>query len=177
MDGTILSTIRRNCQWMPGGRSRWRREVRVPAATSSAASDCGRPAEGNRAKSTGQSGAAIWMAASLAITCPMRRRILLWRLWPTCLDRGGALKLSSRLRKATWGWTSTRPAPGLGGIITWPCACWLGLSCWACCRPGEKDAPDHLPPGLSGGAVDATPAAVRTRGTAAVPDRGATTKP
>ena len=41
-----------------------------------------------------------------------------WRLWPTWEGRGGALKPSSRLKKAMWGWTSTRPAPGRAGIIT-----------------------------------------------------------
>ena len=35
------------------------------------------------------------------------------------------MKRSSRRRRATWDWTSTRPGPGLGGITTWPYACWL----------------------------------------------------
>ena len=43
--------------------------------------------------------------------------------------RGGALKRSSRRKKAMWGWTSTRPAPGRAGIITWPCACWAERFC------------------------------------------------
>ena len=59
-----------------------------------------------------------------ATTCPTPRRTLPWRPWPTWEGRGGALKPSSRLKKATWGWMSTRPAPGQDGIITWPCACW-----------------------------------------------------
>ena len=48
-----------------------------------------------------------------------------WRPWRTWAVPGGALKRSSRLRRATWDWTSTRPGPGLGGITTWPYACWL----------------------------------------------------
>ena len=41
-----------------------------------------------------------------------------WRLWPTWVGPGGALKRSSRLRRVTWGWTNTRPAAGQGGITT-----------------------------------------------------------
>ena len=44
-----------NCWRRPGGRLRWRREARVPAATSSAPSGCGRPVSGSLAKSTGPS--------------------------------------------------------------------------------------------------------------------------
>ena len=47
-----------------------------------------------------------------------------WIRWPTWADPGGAWKLSSRLSRATWGWTSTRPAPGRAGITTWPSVCW-----------------------------------------------------
>ena len=48
------------------------------------------------------------------------------RRWLTCPARGGALRLSSRRRRATWGWTSTRPALGPAGITTSRCACWAG---------------------------------------------------
>ena len=113
-----------NCRRRPGGRLRWRREARVPAATSSALSGCGRPVSGSLAKSTGPSTAGTGTAASPATTCPTLRRTPHWRLWPTWEGRGGALKPSSRRKKAMWGWMSTRPAPGRAGIITWPCACW-----------------------------------------------------
>ena len=70
-------------------------------------------------------------------TCPTLRRTLPWRPWPTWEGRGGALKPSSRRRRAMWGWMSTRPAPrikygagsGRAGIITWPCACWAERFC------------------------------------------------
>ena len=32
-------------------------------------------------------------------------------------------------QKSDVGWTSTRPAPGPGGITMWPCACWAERSC------------------------------------------------
>ena len=35
-------------------------------------------------------------------------------------------KRSSRRRRAMWRWTSTRPALGLAGIVTSPCARWAG---------------------------------------------------
>ena len=41
--------------------------------------------------------------------------------------QGGVSKRSSRLRRATWGWTSTRPAPGRAGITTWLCVCWAAF--------------------------------------------------
>ena len=60
---------------------------------------------------------------------------------------GGALKRSSRRRRATWDWTSTRPAPGLGGITMWPCACWAGAFLLSLQQDwGGKDAPDHPSP-------------------------------
>ena len=37
--------------------------------------------------------------------------------------QGGVSKRSSRPRRATWAWTSTRPAPGRAGITTWLCVC------------------------------------------------------
>ena len=40
-----------------------------------------------------------------------------WRLWPTWVGPGGALKRSSRLRRVTWG-CEYRPAAGQGGITT-----------------------------------------------------------
>ena len=60
-----------------------------------------------------------------ATICPMLPRTLPWRRWPTWAVPGGALKRSLRRRRATWGWTSTRPGAGRAGITTWPCACWL----------------------------------------------------
>ena len=86
-----------------------------------------RPAGGSPAKSTGQSTAGIWTAASRATTCPTLRRTPHWRPWPTWEGHGGALRPSSRPRRAMWGWTSTRPAPGRAGITTWPSACWAAL--------------------------------------------------
>ena len=49
-----------------------------------------------------------------------------WRPWRTWAVPGGALKRSSRLRRATWGWTNTRPGAGRAGITISPCACWAG---------------------------------------------------
>ena len=57
--------------------------------------------------------------------CPTLPRTRPRRPWPAWAVPGGALKRSSRRRRATWDWTSTRPAPGLGGTTTWPYACWL----------------------------------------------------
>ena len=90
---------------------------------------CVQPAGVSPAKSTGPFTAGIWTAANSATICPMHRRIPRWRRWPTWAVPGGALKRSSRRRRATWGWTSTRPAPGLAGITMWPCACWAELFC------------------------------------------------
>ena len=64
-----------------------------------------------------------------ATTWPTRRRTQLWRPWLIWAVPGGALRPNSRLRRATWGWTSTRPAPGRVGITMWPCACWPERSC------------------------------------------------
>ena len=91
-----------------------------------------------------QPGEVLWavfrrtvMAASPATTSPTLPRTRPWKPWPTWAAPDGASRPSSRPRKATWGWTSTKSAPrikyGAGsgpvGIITSPCACWLGLSC------------------------------------------------
>ena len=95
-----------------------------PAATSSAPSGCGQPASGSPAKSTGASTAGTWTAVSPATICPTLPRTLPWRRWPTWVAPGGALKRSSRRRRATWDWTSTRPGPGLAGTTTWRYACW-----------------------------------------------------
>ena len=46
---------------------------------------------------------------SPATICPTLPRTLPWRRWPTWAVPGGALKRSSRRRRATWDWTSTRP--------------------------------------------------------------------
>ena len=113
-----------NCRRRPGGRSGWPREARGPAAMSSAPSGCGRPVGVSPATSTGPSTAGTWTATNPATICPTLRRILLWRPWPTWAVPGGALKRSSRRRRATWAWTNMRPAPGPAGIITSPCACW-----------------------------------------------------
>ena len=90
------------------------------------------------------------------------RRTLPWRPWRTWAVPGGVLKRSSRLRRATWGWTNTRPGAGRAGITISPCACWAGHSCWTCSRNGGKDAPDHPIPSVPGGAGDAAPGTVRT---------------
>ena len=62
-------------------------------------------------------------AASPVTACPTLRRTLPGRPWPTWEGRGGALKPSSRRKKAMWGWMSTRPEAGRAGITTWPGAC------------------------------------------------------
>ena len=77
----------------------------------------------------GPSTAGTWTAANPATTCPTLRRIPRWRPWHTWEASGGALRPSSRRRRATWGWTSTRPGHGRDGITTWPCACWAELFC------------------------------------------------
>ena len=74
---------------MPGRRSRWPREARVPAATGSAPSGCDRPAGASPAKSTGPSTAGTWTVANPATTCPMLRRIPRWRPWPTWVAPAG----------------------------------------------------------------------------------------
>ena len=81
-----------------------------------------------------------------------------WRPWPTWEGRGGALKPNSRPKRATSGWTSTRPGVGLAGITTWPCACWAGRFCWVCSRTGGKDA-SRRRHGVSRGSV--SPARLR----------------
>ena len=45
-------------------------------------------------------------------------KTLPWRPWPTWAVPGGALRPNSRLKRAMWGWTSTRPAAGPAGITT-----------------------------------------------------------
>ena len=108
---------------------RWPREARVPAATCSALRGCVRPAGGSPAKSTGPSTAGTRTAANLATICPTLRRMPRWRPWHTWEPPGGASRPSSRRRRATWGWMSTRHAPGRAGITTWPCVCWAELFC------------------------------------------------
>ena len=76
------------------------------------------PGGASPARNCGPSGAGTWTAASPATTCPTLPRAQPWRLWPTWVGPGGALKRSSRLRRVTWGWTNTRPAAGQGGITT-----------------------------------------------------------
>ena len=75
---------------------------------------------------SGRSTARTWTAASLATTSPTPPRTLPWRLWPAWEGRGGPLRPSSRPRRATWGWMSTRHGRGPGGTTTSPCACWPG---------------------------------------------------
>ena len=77
-------------------------------------------------------------------------RTLPWRRWPTWAVPGGALKRSSRLRRATWDWTSTRPGAGLAGTTTWPYACWAGHSCWTCSRNGGGRCPGSPDPKCTG---------------------------
>ncbi len=76
-----------------------------------------------------------------ATTCPTPPRTLPWRPWRTWAVPGGALKRSSRLRRATWGWTNTRPGAGRAGITISQCACWAGHSCWTCSGNGGGKMP------------------------------------
>ena len=129
----------------------------IHAATGSAPSGCVPPAGGSPARSTGPFTAGIWTAASPATTCPTLRRTLPWRPWPTWAAPGGVSKLSSRRRKATWGWTSTRPAPRNKYGADWHhhvALCLLGGAFLLSLQQdwGEKDAPDHEAAGLPGGA-------------------------
>ena len=81
-----------------------------------------------------------------ATTCPTLPKTLCWRLWPTWAVPGGALKRSSRRKRATWAWTNTRPGVGPAGITTSSCACWAERSCWACSRLGGKKMPQITRP-------------------------------
>ena len=72
-----------------------------------------------------------------ATICPTLPRTLPWRPWRTWAVPGGALKR----RRATWGWTSTRPGAGRAGITISQCACWAGHSCWTCSRNGGEKMP------------------------------------
>ena len=101
-------------------------------------SGCGPPQGAGPARSIGQqSFAGTGTAASPATTCPTPLRTPPWKPWPTWAAPDGASKRNSRPRRATWGWTSTRPAPrikygagsGPDGIITSPCVCWRGHFC------------------------------------------------
>ena len=76
------------------------------------------PTGAGPAKSTGPFTAFTWKAANPATTCPTLRRLPRWRPWPAWEAPGGVLRPSSRRRRATRGWTSTRPA--LGGLAS-PC--------------------------------------------------------
>ena len=69
-------------------------------------------------------GRGTWTAASPATTCPTLPQTRLWRLWHTWAVPGGALKRSSRRRRATWGWTNTRP--GVGRVGSTIALCLLG---------------------------------------------------
>ena len=69
------------------------------------------------ARNCGPSGAGTWTAASPATTCPTLPRAQPWRLWPTWVGPGGALKRSSRLRRVTWGWTNSEH-PQLGRVAS-----------------------------------------------------------
>ena len=71
-------------------------------------------------------GRGTWTAVSPATTCPTLPKTRLWRLWHTWAVPGGALKRSSRRRRATWGWTNTRPGVGRVGSI--PAMCLLGAA-------------------------------------------------
>ena len=130
-----------------------------PTYTGSVPKGCGQPAGGGLAKSTGQSGAGTWTAASPATTCPTLPGTLPWRRWPTWAVPGGASR--PRRRRATWGWTST--APGRAGIITLRCllagAFLLSLQqAW-----GEKDAPDQPGRRCTVWCANAAPGAVGCR--------------
>ena len=58
-----------------------------------------------------------WTAASPATTCPTHPKTQLWRPWRTWAVPGGSLRPSSRLIKATWGWTELRD-PDMGGMAS-----------------------------------------------------------
>ena len=62
---------------------------------------------------------------------------LLGRLWHTWDVPGGTSKRSSRVKRATWGRTSTRPAPGRAGITH-------------CVVPGGGGLPVESATGLGG---------------------------
>ena len=84
---------------------------------------------GSRVGCSGRFTARTWTAASPATTSPTHPRTPPWRPWPAWEGHGGLLRPSSRPRRATWGWMSTRRGHGLGGITTSPCACWPGRFC------------------------------------------------
>ena len=107
-----------NCRRMLGRRSWWHREARGQGFTSSAPRGCGQPADGSPARPTGPFTGETWTAANPAITCPTPRRAPRWKPWPGLAGQGGGLRRSSRRRRATWEWTSTRPALGQVGITT-----------------------------------------------------------
>ena len=98
-------------------------------STSSARNGCGPPGGINPARRSEPSGAGTWTAASPGTTCPTLPKTPPWRPWPAWAVPGGASRRSLRRRRATWGWTNTRPVAGPAGITTWPCACWAESSC------------------------------------------------
>ena len=98
-----------------GARSRWRRERRGRGHTGSALSGYGKRGTGSRLGCSGRFTARTWTAASPATTSPTHPRTPPWRPWPAWEGHGGLLRPSSRPRRATWGWMSTRRGHGLGG--------------------------------------------------------------
>ena len=78
-----------------------------------------------RATRKGKPGEEIWAVyrrnrdgSEPATTCPMLPKTPRWRIWLTWAVPGGVSKRSSRRKRATWGWTNTRPGAGLAGITT-----------------------------------------------------------
>ena len=132
----LVSGQRRTMQERAGAipEEAWR-EITVaegsqgPATTGSVRNGCGRPEGGSPAKSSGRFTGGTWTTVSPDTICPTLLKTLPWRPWSGWAVPDGALRPNSRLKRATWGWTSTRRAPGPAGIIPLPCACWLGHSC------------------------------------------------
>ena len=110
---------------------------------------CGQPASGSPAKSTGPSTAGTW-TSSPATICPTLPRTLPWRRWPTWAVPGGALKRSSRRRRATWDWTSTDPHLGWVASPCGPVPAGWSLSPESAAGLGGKRCPGSPGPKSTG---------------------------
>ena len=151
-----------NCRRRPGGRLRWRREARVPAATSSAPSGCGRPVSGSLAKSTGlvyrrnRDGSEPRYYLSNAPEDTSLETLAYvggsrWRIETEFETEKSDVGLDEYETRTWAGWHHHLALCLLGGAFL------LSLQqAW-----GEKDAPDHETAGLPGGARDAAPGTVR----------------
>ena len=146
------------------------REARGRAATGSVPSGCGPPGGASPARNCGPSGAGTWTAASPATTGPTLPRAQPWRLWPTWVGPGGALKRSSETEKGDVGLDEyeTRSWAGWHHHVA---MCLLGGAFLLSLQQdwGGKRCPrDHEATGVPGGAGDAAPGAVRARSIAVV---------